>query len=56
MENFLGDAMVIEAALLSFLLALWISRLGLSGLFRLMPATSRSAAPVHNQVRVMKMK
>ncbi len=56
MRMLINDATVIEAVLLSFLLALWISRLGLRGFFRLMPATSRSAAPVHNQARVMNMK
>jgi hypothetical protein len=46
METFMGGAMMIETALLSFLLALWISWLGMRGLFRLMPAKNRSAAPV----------
>jgi hypothetical protein len=42
METFINDAMVIEGALLSFFLALWMTWLGLSGLFRLIPATMRS--------------
>jgi hypothetical protein len=46
MEMFMGEAMMIEAALLSFLLALWISWLGMCGLFRLMPARTSSIAPV----------
>jgi hypothetical protein len=46
MEAFIGGAMMMETALLSFLLALWISWLGMRGLFRLMPAKSRSAAPI----------
>jgi len=43
METFMSRAMVIEGALLSFLLALWVTWLGLCGLFRLMPATSGPA-------------
>jgi len=43
METFMNGAMVVEGALLSFLLALWMTWLGLSGLFRLMPATVRPA-------------
>jgi len=41
METFMSGAMVVEGALLSFLLALWMTWLGLRGLFRLMPATVR---------------
>jgi hypothetical protein len=43
METFMSGAMVIEAALLSFLLALWMTWLGLRGLFRLMPVTGAPA-------------
>jgi hypothetical protein len=39
METFMSGAMVIEGALLSFLLALWMTWLALRGLFRLMPVT-----------------
>ena len=46
METFMSGAMVIEGMLLSFLLALWMSWLGLQGLFRLMPATSCNAASI----------
>ena len=46
METFLNGAIVIEAALLSFLLALWMTWLGLHGLFRLMPGTARIVQPV----------
>jgi hypothetical protein len=46
MENFMNGAMVIEAALLSFLLALWITWMGLRGLFRLMPIMARAADPI----------
>lgn len=46
METFMSGAMVIEVALLSFLLALWMTWLALRGLFRLMPATSRIVQPI----------
>ena len=46
METFMSGAMVIEGALLSFLLALCMTWLGLSGLFRLMPATARLVQPI----------
>jgi hypothetical protein len=46
METFLSDAMVIEGALLSFLLALCMTWLGLSGLFRLLPGTARIVQPI----------
>jgi hypothetical protein len=46
METFMSDAMVIEGALLSFLLALCMTWLGLSGLFRLMPLMSRIVQPI----------
>jgi hypothetical protein len=42
MDTFMNGAMVIEGALLSFFVALWMTWLGLRGLFRLMPATSQS--------------
>ena len=44
METFMSGAMVVEGALLSFLLALWMTWLGLRGLFRLMPVTSGPVA------------
>ena len=43
METFINGAMVVEGALLSFLLGLWMTWLGLSGLFRLMLGTRRPA-------------
>jgi hypothetical protein len=46
METFTSGAIVIEAALLSFVLALWITWLGLRGLFRLMPATTQIVQPL----------
>ena len=52
MESFMSGAMVIEGALLSFLLALWMTWFALRGLFRLMPVTRRPftghiVQPVH---------
>lgn len=44
METFMNGAMVIEGGLLSFLLALWMTRAGLRGLFRLLPGTTAPAA------------
>jgi hypothetical protein len=46
METFLNGAMVIEGALLSFLLALCMTWLGLHGLFRLMPVTTKIVQPI----------
>jgi len=46
METFMSGAMVIEGALLSFLLALCMTWLGLNGLFRLMPVTAKIVQPI----------
>ena len=46
METLMSGAMVIEAGMLSFLLALWIAWMSLRGLFRLLPATTTSAIPI----------
>jgi hypothetical protein len=46
METFMSGAMVIEGALLSFLLALCMTWLGLPGLFRLMPVTAKIVQPI----------
>jgi hypothetical protein len=46
METFMSGAMVIEGALLSFLLALCMTWLGLHGLFRLMPVTAKIVHPI----------
>jgi hypothetical protein len=46
MESLMSGAMLIEVTLLSFLLALWVTWLGLSGLFRLLPASNRNASPL----------
>jgi hypothetical protein len=46
METFMSGAMVIEGALLSFLLALCMTWLGLHGLFHLMPVTAKIVQPI----------
>ncbi len=45
METFMSGAMMIEAGLLSILLALWMTWLALRGLFLMMPARSRASQP-----------
>jgi hypothetical protein len=46
MQALMGGVMLIEATLLSFLLALWLSWMVLRGLFRMMPLSPRhQAAP-----------
>jgi hypothetical protein len=44
METLMNGTIVLEAALISFLLALWMAWMGLRGLFRLMPAKSQPDA------------
>ena len=51
MESFMDAALLIEAAMLSFLLALWITWLGLRGLFRLLPGAGFDAAPIRIAAR-----
>jgi hypothetical protein len=51
MDAFLNGATLIEATLLSILLGLWITWIGLSGLFRLMPAAKLEAAPIRLAAR-----
>jgi hypothetical protein len=51
MGSFMDVAMLIEATMLSFLLALWITWLGLRGLFRLMPGAKFDAAPIRIAAR-----
>jgi hypothetical protein len=46
MESFMNGAVLIQAALLSFLLGLWVTWIGLRGLFRLMPEARLEAAPI----------
>ena len=45
MESFMDGTLLVEATLLSFLLALWITWLGLNGLLRLLSAGSSYATP-----------
>lgn len=47
METFMNGAMVVEGALFSVLLALWITWLALRGLFRLMPVPTRESRTIH---------
>ena len=49
METFMGAVMVIEAALLSSLLAVWMTWLALRGLFELMPDRNRPAERIRFQ-------
>lgn len=51
METFMSEAIILEATLISVLLALWLTWLLMQGLFRLMPAaahapTTRPARPI----------
>lgn len=46
METWMGDAVLIEATLLSFLVALWGTWMGLRGLFRAIQATRMDAVQV----------
>jgi hypothetical protein len=45
MDTFMSEAIVLEAVLVSVLLALWITWFLMLSLFRLMPATSNGATP-----------
>ena len=46
MESFMNGTVLIEATLLSFLLGLWVTWIGLRGLFRLMPGARFERAPI----------
>jgi hypothetical protein len=46
MESFMNSAVLIEVTLLSFLLGLWATWMGLRGLFRLMPGKRFEAVPI----------
>jgi hypothetical protein len=48
METLMGGAMLIEATMLSFLVALWITWMSLRGLFRMLPATKLDAVPTQS--------
>jgi len=49
MESFMNGAVMIEAGLLSVLLALWMTWLALSGLFQILPATAGAIGRVINK-------
>lgn len=49
MEAFMNGVMVIEAGLLSCLLAVWMTWLALRGLFELLPTANRHAQPIRLQ-------
>jgi hypothetical protein len=46
METWMSVAVVIEAAMVSFLIALWIAWISLRGLFRILPAARLNAIPI----------
>ena len=53
MDTFMSEAIILEAALISVLLALWITSAVLRGLFWLMSAISRPiVSPVFQPIRV----
>ncbi len=43
MESLMNGLVLAQATLISFLLALWLAWLGLSGLLRMLPATNRTS-------------
>jgi hypothetical protein len=45
METWMNGAMMIQAVMLSFLMALWIAWMSLRGLFRMLPAARLEAIP-----------
>jgi hypothetical protein len=51
METLMNGATVVEGALMSLLLALWITWLALRGLFGLMPSAAHAIAPSKVQPR-----
>lgn len=51
MEAFMNGAVLIETMLLSVLLALWVTWIGLSGLFRLMPGAKLEVVPIRSAAR-----
>jgi len=53
MDTFMSEAIILEAALISVLLALWLTSLLMHGLFRLMPATAH--APTTRPVRPIRL-
>jgi hypothetical protein len=51
MEPWMSAAMVVEATMLSFLMALWIAWMSLRGLFRLLPTAKLNAIPIRADVQ-----
>jgi len=51
METWMSGAMLVEATMLSFLVALWITWMSLRGLFRMLPAARLNAVPVGSAAR-----
>ena len=46
METWMNGAILIEATMLSLLVALWIAWMSLRGLFRVLPATRLNTIPI----------
>jgi hypothetical protein len=51
MGSFMNGAILVEATLVAFLLALWVTWIGLRGLFRLMPGERLEAVPIRLTAR-----
>jgi hypothetical protein len=51
MESLMNGAILIQATLLSFLLGLWVTWIGLRGLFRLMRGARLEAVPIRIAAR-----
>jgi hypothetical protein len=51
MESWMSGAMLIEATMLSFLVALWVAWMSLRGLFRMLPATRLEAVPIRSEAQ-----
>jgi len=45
MDTWMSGAMVVEAAMLSFLMALWMAWMSLRGLFQILPPARLNAIP-----------
>jgi hypothetical protein len=52
METWMSGAILVEATMLSFLMALWIAWMSLRGLFRMLPATRLNAVPVRSAAQL----
>jgi hypothetical protein len=48
METWMSGAVLVEAVVLSFLVALWIAWMSLRGLLRMLPATRLNAVPIRS--------